>query len=159
MHRYEMWTHRTPRAGPQKPSSQLSEAIYAGSCIRTSENYPSTHLGEWLSSVLRYVASLRLAHAKRSHSSGEPSFEARRSMYLGTPGESCSGSTPSSKEVTAPVPSSDALKERGVSKLPGRSLAGGSSYSASSAYSASRPPGINVFKRTSAYAGTPPPCS
>jgi len=34
---------RTRRAGPQKPISRLSGAIYARSCIRTSENTPSRH--------------------------------------------------------------------------------------------------------------------
>src|SRR5215217_8433580 len=51
-------------------------------------------------------------------------------MYLGLPDVSCSGSTPSSKEVTNAVPSAEALNERGLSTLPGSSSAGGSSYSA-----------------------------
>jgi hypothetical protein len=46
MHHHNMEISLTGRAGPKKPSSCLSEAFYARSCIRTSENSYSTHLGE-----------------------------------------------------------------------------------------------------------------
>jgi len=47
MHHHNMYkTPVTRRGGPQKPSSRLWRALYAGSCIRTSENTPSTHSGE-----------------------------------------------------------------------------------------------------------------
>src|SRR5215204_3321008 len=41
MHHHNMGTSRTRRGCKQKPSSRLWRAVYAGSCIRTSENTPS----------------------------------------------------------------------------------------------------------------------
>src|SRR5215211_44788 len=87
-------------------------------------------------------------------------------MYLGPPDVSCSGSTPSSREVTNAVPSDEAATEMDVSMFPGSSSAGGSSYSAcpwwSSRWSSSCcSPTLasSGSGRTSAREGPSPPCS